>query len=505
MINRQLFCAFIFIFSCLFLKAQDTTSFKFRPSGSGINYVSVTVNDEEVEMIFDTGAAEISMPKSKAKLLEKLGKILPSDYTGVNKTYTLASGDTVSGREIIFRNIKVGDMEFSDVEGGILNRDSADVLLGQSVFRRLTSYSINNVKKTITFIYDSAQFQALQPVIKFDCKDKVANANFYKSLGIKSTDVTWTEADFSFAIKVLKKINEQCPELLPSKNNPETKVLFQRILEQRELFEIAKRSVQSREFKYQTFEVLFENSLAMVEIYSEGKHDDEGIDLLNQLLNFFETTSQFNIEKKEDYSSEELEKTKNNVRSTLNILFWFFQDKFKESYKPADTEKFLIRLLELTPQFLKIINQSEVKAIYTERLWLLQHLPNSAELKSALEKAFKAVLPKNPTSKAEEDREALWKRVQAYPVFVKNCLFFEGRFVRSDKPEKISFRFYEDDKNPELILLINNADLKIVGRVLTRNGFKQTPEFNVSKENMKDMKDYIFSYILPKLYEFETQ
>lgn len=118
----------------------------------GVNYVWVTINGLRLRAVFDTGASDVSLSLTEALLLYKQGSLTIEDYVG-QTNYRIANGDLVPGMVVLLKNVNIGGVELYDVRASILPEPEAPLLLGQSVFKRFRSYSIDNINKEIVLEY----------------------------------------------------------------------------------------------------------------------------------------------------------------------------------------------------------------------------------------------------------------------------------------------------------------------------------------------------------------
>jgi predicted aspartyl protease len=67
--------------------------------------------------------------------------------------YRIANGDLIPGTVVLLKNVNIGGVELFDVRASIISDPQAPLLLGQSVFKRFRSYSIDNINKEIVLEY----------------------------------------------------------------------------------------------------------------------------------------------------------------------------------------------------------------------------------------------------------------------------------------------------------------------------------------------------------------
>ena len=95
----------------------------------GSLYVEVVIGNKVVPMVVDSGATLISLP---AKTAADLGILVPSDAPRIR--LVMANGDSIGGRRVTLKRVRVGNFEATDVEAAVLERSAinAEPLLGMS-------------------------------------------------------------------------------------------------------------------------------------------------------------------------------------------------------------------------------------------------------------------------------------------------------------------------------------------------------------------------------------
>lgn len=111
----------------------------------GIYKVPCEVNGLKVKMIFDTGAAVVSISQSLAEMMVDNGYISKSDIVGQAKSMT-ADGRIVNHTNIILKTIKIGDITLNNVKAVVINKQTTPLLFGQSAIQLLGEVSIKGDK-----------------------------------------------------------------------------------------------------------------------------------------------------------------------------------------------------------------------------------------------------------------------------------------------------------------------------------------------------------------------
>lgn len=118
----------------------------------GVKYVDVTVNDcMGIEMILDTGCSGASISVAEAQYLFDKGCLENSDFIGVAQSI-IANGEVEENMVVNLKKLTIGNViECEDVEATVSNSISAPLLLGNDVFDRASSITIDNERNVIVF------------------------------------------------------------------------------------------------------------------------------------------------------------------------------------------------------------------------------------------------------------------------------------------------------------------------------------------------------------------
>jgi aspartyl protease family protein len=118
-----------------------TLSFRAQPDGYA--YVKAAINDADMVMAFDTGAALVSLTYADAVRAGVVG----------NLNYTMSFG-TANGRglgaPVTLREIRIGDLVIEDVRAVVMQNMQVS-LLGQTFLSRLHSYQMQNGVLTLAW------------------------------------------------------------------------------------------------------------------------------------------------------------------------------------------------------------------------------------------------------------------------------------------------------------------------------------------------------------------
>lgn len=130
---------------------RDIISVPFKEK-TGVKTVEVKINDViGVDMIIDTGCSGMLISLSEAKYLIDKGTLTRDDIIGTGKSQ-IADGSIVENDIVRLHKVTIGDkLTLENVIATVSNKLDAPLLLGNEVFNRVQSISIDNKNKQILF------------------------------------------------------------------------------------------------------------------------------------------------------------------------------------------------------------------------------------------------------------------------------------------------------------------------------------------------------------------
>ncbi len=119
---------------------------------NGVKYIAVKINGGPTfDMIVDTGCSGVLISIKEAQYLAQSGLLSEDDYKG-NALSSIADGSIVENMVFNIKEMIIGGkIVCSDVDVTVSNNISAPMLLGNGVFDRISSFSIDNTNKLIIF------------------------------------------------------------------------------------------------------------------------------------------------------------------------------------------------------------------------------------------------------------------------------------------------------------------------------------------------------------------
>ena len=128
--------------------AAVVTEVEMRKMYGGTYEVACSVNGLPLKMIFDTGAADVTISSVEASFMLKNGYLSDNDVKG-KKNYMTASGDIHEGTVLRLKEVKLGDAILKNVEASVVHSQKAPLLLGQSVLEKFGTITIDNVNSKL--------------------------------------------------------------------------------------------------------------------------------------------------------------------------------------------------------------------------------------------------------------------------------------------------------------------------------------------------------------------
>lgn len=117
----------------------------------GVYEIPVMLNDVlKINVIIDSGAADVSIAPEVALTLIRTGTIKETDWLP-GQMYSFANGSTATSARFKLHSIKMGNQIINDIPTSIANSVRAPMLLGQSALQRFGKYTIDYKKGTIEF------------------------------------------------------------------------------------------------------------------------------------------------------------------------------------------------------------------------------------------------------------------------------------------------------------------------------------------------------------------
>ena len=125
------------------VKEESVTEIAVKRSPGGTIEIPCDINGLPLQMIFDTGASDVTISSVEANFMFKNGYLSDKDIKG-KKYYQFANGEISAGTVITLREVKIGDAVLRNVEASVVKSQRAPLLLGQSAMERFGTITIDN-------------------------------------------------------------------------------------------------------------------------------------------------------------------------------------------------------------------------------------------------------------------------------------------------------------------------------------------------------------------------
>ena len=124
-------------------KEETVTEIAVKRNPGGTFEIPCDINGLPLQMIFDTGASDVTISSVEANFMFKNGYLSEKDIKG-KKYYQNANGQINEGTTITLREVKIGDAVLHNVDASVVKSQKAPLLLGQSAMERFGTITIDN-------------------------------------------------------------------------------------------------------------------------------------------------------------------------------------------------------------------------------------------------------------------------------------------------------------------------------------------------------------------------
>ena len=124
-------------------KKEELTEIAVKRNPGGTFEIPCDINGLPLQMIFDTGASDVTISSVEANFMLKNGYLSEKDIKG-KRYYQVANGEISAGTIITLREVKIGDAVLKNVDASVVKSQKAPLLLGQSAMERFGTITIDN-------------------------------------------------------------------------------------------------------------------------------------------------------------------------------------------------------------------------------------------------------------------------------------------------------------------------------------------------------------------------
>ena len=129
-------------------KEEIVTEIAMKRKPGGTFEIPCDINGLPLQMIFDTGASDVTISSVEANFMLKNGYLSEKDVKG-KKYYQIANGEISAGTVITLREVKIGDAVLKNVDASVVKCQKAPLLLGQSAMERFGTITIDNINNML--------------------------------------------------------------------------------------------------------------------------------------------------------------------------------------------------------------------------------------------------------------------------------------------------------------------------------------------------------------------
>lgn len=133
------------LLSILFFAPLNAQTVIQMVADQGVYKVPCEVNGLKVKMVFDTGAAAVSISENLAEMMLENGYLFSDDFGAKSKAIT-ADGRIVDNTLVNLRTVMIGDIKLTNVTAVVIGGQRVPLLFGQSAIQKLGEVSIKGDK-----------------------------------------------------------------------------------------------------------------------------------------------------------------------------------------------------------------------------------------------------------------------------------------------------------------------------------------------------------------------
>ena len=130
------------------VKEEQITEVPITRKAGGTFNVDCSVNGLALNMIFDTGASDVSISKVEADFMFKNNYLSMSDIKG-KQYYQTADGGISEGTVITLKEVRIGDAVLHNVDASVVKSQKAPLLLGESVLQKFGTFTVDNINSKL--------------------------------------------------------------------------------------------------------------------------------------------------------------------------------------------------------------------------------------------------------------------------------------------------------------------------------------------------------------------
>lgn len=110
--------------------------------------IKASINELPMDFILDTGCSDISISSVESEFMLKNGYLKEADFKGTTR-YANATGEVHTAKEILIREIKLGDLTLHNLKASVIPNQKAPLLLGQNVLTKFGKVEIDHKEQML--------------------------------------------------------------------------------------------------------------------------------------------------------------------------------------------------------------------------------------------------------------------------------------------------------------------------------------------------------------------
>jgi clan AA aspartic protease (TIGR02281 family) len=187
----------IFISHTLF----SQTIIKLKRQG-GVSIIPCKINGLNLELIFDTGASDVSISLTEASSMLRNGKLTESDILGT-ANYVDANGDISEGIVVNIKEIEIAGLKMMNIKASVVKNLNAPLLLGQTAISKLGKIQLDLNNNTLTILNGKGTYD----YSTYSLTDKIEK--YYKDFSVVKIEKKDNTEGISISYTIPKKWKEQ--------------------------------------------------------------------------------------------------------------------------------------------------------------------------------------------------------------------------------------------------------------------------------------------------------
>lgn len=168
----------------------------------GVSIIPCKVNGLDLELIFDTGASDVSISLTEASSMLDNGKLTKSDIIGTSN-YINANGEITEGIVINIKEIEIAGLKMTNIRASVVKNLKAPLLLGQTAISKLGKIQLDLNNNTLTILNGKGSYD----YSTYSLTDKLGN--YYKDFSIVKIEKRDNNEGLNFSYTIPKKWEEE--------------------------------------------------------------------------------------------------------------------------------------------------------------------------------------------------------------------------------------------------------------------------------------------------------